>query len=799
MQSTGSAAAELQHLLTIAPTGFAGNHGNAHAVAHAALQALRDSGDERFLFFRTILELQQEVHRQEELVFHCITCCRHVILHKWTTFSAAFRDCVRDFLMAWGLQVSLPRTVQLACYSTAVSFWKRQWNSEATGGTVGPEEQALMDSMRHQLPNMVSLNSKEDLFYYMETLLQPANPQSMASACTFLSVLVGEFAGKSAVQYNLPIEFHKRAHAAFEHDGWLDTCLKLGMGALSHVVGAISERVSNVDQDVSLPTVQLTIDVIGWEFGTDAFDGGIPYTSSRTLVRPPASWRDYLIRPNFIGAIFHVHERVAQTQVKLAFALRQLLLLLASLSGPILVDETERKSFAAYLVDGALKLLTSSMSTQTQDSSELIDALSIVSRIIANFKLSTLAQLPTMVPLLNAMTSTGTTLLQANVVECEAVQGDIESMVHREWREEALTLLLDGTVLLCEDPWLFYSNKEEERKAAQQALSSTLGPLYNAFVTCRIRMARLEEHYLTAHAAELDEVREEISAMDLEEEMASVAVVARLSLADGLNCLSALFQSALPQVHSLWETSGQGGDVTPEGAACLEEIRLLIKCVGHLLTDDNTGESPVIPEAIVMACQGNNAVTLAISSAVQTIMSLAELQASKIGQHPSDPRLSPLVATSFLWFLNRWAPAYIYPVDYGSTGDNAPTSILSVWARDDPAQQVISFCVTLCLHYQCCWPQERQVQEGAHSLILSLAKRGARIRSLLVVSPAFTQMVTFHCLTAGMRHNAPRSELEAMVQAKVGGSVSMDMVRGYQRLRYEDKSRILTALVNRHK
>ena len=797
MQSPESAAAQLQHLLTIPPADYTGNPHNPAAVAHASLQALRDSGDERFLFIRSILELaQQDAHLHEELLFHCVTCCRHTILHKWTTLSAAYRDCVRDYMMTLGLHVSLPRTVQLACFTTAVSFWKRQWNDDVaengTAAVIRREEQVLVDQMRQQLPSMVSLVKRQDLFYYMESLLQPSNPQHMAAACTFLSVLIGEFSGKSAVQYRLPLEFHKRAHGAFEREGWLDTCLKLSMGALSHFVGAISENPSHLDEAAAVPVVQLTTDVIGWEFGRDAWDGGMPSTSSKSLVRPPESWKEYLIRPDFIGAIFHIYGRVSRTHQKLAHALRQLLTLLASLSGPVLADESQRNSFATYLLEGSLKLLEGSASNPTDDLVELIDILSLISRMIANFKLSTLVELPATVSLLVSVASTGTTLLEAQISECEAVKGDVECMENGESREDALFILLDGVVLLCGDPWLLYSSNEEKRKMAQISLSRALGSLYNAFVTCRIRMAKMEEHYLAVIAADVDEVREEISSIELEEEMASVAVIGRLNLGDALTCLSSLFHTCVPQLRALWHSPG--ADVTPDVAACLEEMRLLVRCLGHLLTDDNTGETPVIPETIVMACQEVNGVTNVLVSSVQPIMSLAELQASKIAQNPLDPRLSPFLATSILWFLNRWAPAYIYPVDYSSSAEGPPSKILSVWANADSAQQVVSFCATLCLHYQCYWPQERQVQERSQSLILALAKRGPRIRSLLVASPSFTQMVMCHCLTAGIRHNAPSSDLEASIQAKASGSVSLDMIRGYQRLRYEDRSSILTAI-----
>jgi hypothetical protein len=392
----------------------------------------------------------------------------------------------------------------------------------------------------------------------------------------------------------------------------------------------------------------------------------------------------------------------------------------------------------------------------------------------------------------NTSAAIGRHLLQENVKDCQAVVGDLESMENREWREEALALLLEGVVLLCGDPWLLYSGSEESRTAAQAALATTLAPLYAEFVTCRTQMARLEEHYLTAHETELDEVREDIFAVDLEEEMASLATVGRLDISAALACLSSLFQNLVPQLQSLWE--GSSAVVSPEAAGLLEESRLVTMYIGHLLTDDNAGETPVIPDSIIITCQDGNAVTNAIVSAVQTLLHFAQVQASKIAAHPADPRLSPLLAKSFLWFLNRWAPAYILPVDYGAAP--LPSTILKAWSSTETVQEVVSFCLTLCLHYHCYWPHERQVQENASVLLLSLAKRCATMRTAMVASPSFRQLISYHCLTSGIRHSAPPAEFESNVRSKAGDTVlAMDMLRGYQRLPYSIKAKIATALV----
>ena len=112
MQASNNATTELQQLLSSPPPqGFQGNPNNPAAIAHAQLQALRDAGDPSFLFLRVTLELSslalgqlagsaQLQPQQEELLFHCITGVRHVLLTKWSTFSTGFTITLKNYCLA---------------------------------------------------------------------------------------------------------------------------------------------------------------------------------------------------------------------------------------------------------------------------------------------------------------------------------------------------------------------------------------------------------------------------------------------------------------------------------------------------------------------------------------------------------------------------------------------------------------------------------------------------------------------------------------------------------------------------
>ena len=851
--SSSSAKAELQHLLTTPPPNAP--HINAATMAHSALERLRDSGDEHYLFLRALLEILQNPHSwtsdDELLMFHCITGCRHVVLHGWRRFSAVFTQGLRDWMLLlgnfFGVSNKQNKTLQVACYTTSAAFWKRAWleltdsailrndPSQQQHGEVTPQQQQLLQAMPQSPPqgaisqsSLPFLHSPVTFYQYLEHAIADTNLQ--VPATTFLLQLVEEFAGtKSAVTYQLPLEFHRQTRHAFEtHEHGLNACLHLSMKTLSQILNQVCSEASNSSSNihkVAQGMMHILCDCLGWEFGFDAFTATSVAATTSRLIRPPKMWSQHqLTVPAFCQALWRAHVAVRETNHPLAHTLRQLILLLASLDGPIFSNSNERKEFLAAVLHGTLELLQMQVTALTTPNwqeaqwTELLDSLTILCRLVDNGKWSLLIQFhkdPLLPGLLQGLTAIGTTIWHQHAQEAQSVQGDLERMEYGDTREDVLSQLLEAVVAVTGDPWLWYSGNTAERTWARQHVGEALGPLYGIWIHGRMQIAGWEEHYLCQNAQDIEEDYEHISAVQLQEEMESLSTLGRINVKGAIQSLSALFQQTIPQLQSHWNAPPSAEGVSPQLAALLEQVRLLTLNIGHLLTDDNSGETPVIPDVVAISCREEPDAAASIVSAMEALFSLAQTQALKVAEQPEDPRLSPLLADSFLWCLNRWAPAYIYSVDYNSAngGPTSPASanpnndIGKVWSSPEKAQQAVSFAVTLCLHFQCYWPQERPVQESAATLLLSLAKRSAgsdtrhqsmKIRSLMVASPSFMQIMVYHCLTAGTRHSMPRPELEQIIHSKASEtntSVDMKMVTGYQRLPYDIKSQILTALL----
>ena len=825
----------VQELLTILSAPPSANAPTSQSTYHVNLQSLRDAGDKSFLFLRSILELTsnsaalQQNPQHSELLFHAVLGFRHVTLYRWANFSKNFRNICRDFLLGlglgFGLDVTLPKTIANACLGSSAAFWKRTQGAENLAEESQEETHLLhvIESHQTSAPNLKFFDIS-GLFESLEHIVSfpfnqnyDQNQLHMAvMACVFLTSIIGEFGGSNtAASYNCALEFHRAAHHSFEDDGKILDLLKISMGGLSGIVSKLGSDKNLIE--LAGGVVNLTIEVLGWEFGS--LGGKWGRTGGSGLVRPPEIWREYLIRPDFLGAVFEVYtsarSEAGSTAVvgQLKHSLRQLLILLASITGIVFEDRSQKVAYSGFMVDGCMSVLSILMIELTDGSrsvaqsehleSETVDMCCMINRLVTNFRVEGLSSLPNFQNMLYAISSVGDALLRTSVAELKDAQGDAEMVDGGEWRNEALGMILEAVCLLTEDHWLISARPGNSQDIANNTLSTSLAPLYHSYVTCRIEMAKMEEYYLTTNAADLDEVREEIAGASMDEEMTSASSLGRVNVASSLSCLSTLLQSCMPQLKTLFSTDSH--DVSPEAAALLEEARLLIMCTCHLLSDESSGETPLIPESILNACSkpsdsprtfktGSDdyaSSTLAVSQIVTTLMGLAELQASKIAANPNNPHLSPLLAKTLLWFFTRWSPAYILP----STREYDPSrlecgsdSILATWSAQDSSQQALSFCMTLCLHYLAYWPQEVQVIEGCAELLLALAKRGRNMRLLLMSSPSMDHLCNLHSLTAGQIHASSH-------KVAPSDGLSAEMIAGYKRIPYRYRAQILSALL----
>ena len=167
---------------------------------------------------------------------------------------------------------------------------------------------------------------------------------------------------------------------------------------------------------------------------------------------------------------------------------------------------------------------------------------------------------------------------------------------------------------------------------------------------------------------------------------------------------------------------------------------------------------------------------------------IAEQQAAGIALKPEDPRLSPLLGQTLLSFFTKWIPAYILPTKHQYNDEFRNKGIILTCSGKDRSDHIINFCITLCLHYFCFWPQENTVERGATHLLMTLSRRN-ELRRGIISSPTFEQLVSLQVLATAVTHVA------STTPSVNSFPVSQAHLRGYCRLPYASRGHILSALL----
>ncbi len=839
-----SSIGKLRNALGVNPNGSIGDQRSFFA----ALERLRDSGDEECLFFCAFLEYVSPGKNaaDEELMFHCVTGIRTVLLQTWTrVYSPEFLVICRDFFFHLTITTSsildLPRSIFVACQGIAASLWKRGW-LETSSPDYAQQQQppqlhhtihiALVNQMKNMLPALAStvIESPQQLMKHLEHAFAPSSTSTdiIFKTTSFVSILLGEFTSTNQTsRYNQPLDFHRRVHSTFETQGTLEDCLRLTITCFMNLHQ--DQQQSTIHIPTTLSLLNLLTDILSWDFGGHFFNTQSTAYSASLLIRAPPSWKQYLVNPNVLNTLFQLlmqsnsYHQNHNEYAKLRHAACQVLIFLASLHGPIFTasspqNDEERLAFIQFLLDGCLHIFNQilQVNIKQEDGGFIIDMCHFVSRLIMSFKISTLVKMTpsSFENLLSAIATVGNKLLQDNLNEVRSYHGDVSSCIDLEWRQEALTHILDAIVAL-DDHWLRNPPGHVEAELAQTAnhlMATRLAPLYKSYIECRIEMAKLEEHYTVQNCTDDDDdddlVREEIAATQMQEEMSSASTLGRLNLQASLSTLQTFLQTQLlNKMKMLLESSAT--TMSADAAALLEETRLVLICISHLLADDSEGETPMIPERIEYTLQESHnidnidestSVPNLIINTMQSVMTLAELQAMHLIQNPNNVHLSPLLASTMLNLLSNWAPAYIMPRFQIIDRNGAD---VYYWNQENNCQQVLHFCVTLALHYYAYWPQETQVTDAASSLLQSLAKRREHnLKKNLLQSQSFEKLVSLHIITASLRHSANTVEtLESIkkhsyiLRNMTDDATFEAMIKGYLRMPYSSRSKVVTAIL----
>ncbi len=527
---------------------------------------------------------------------------------------------------------------------TVAVLWKRGW-AAVDESRSGKEEKGKW------LMELGDLAASKD---YSERIL----------CARMLQAMVEEFCARNtSTRIDLPLAFHRRSKEAFQENGLLES-LRGGIVLLRSAMNDSREGITSSSTTTGLSvhiialvssSVQLVSAIFSWEFHFQEVWQQHDTTSS-SLISPGPTWRPFVICPDLISDVFHVYNCCRSWtgqhsgMSNLLHNFQQLIVQFCSIHGEIFEGNEERRAYASFLLERLSMLLetipigkggstegtttacsfySDALTTTDEEEGRVRErmALALATRsLLMNFQLKELSELQTFETFLSRLST-----LTISVVTAASHAASNGSDVSLNWHLETFSELLHCWVLMASDSavlkFKFKTNLEDYKRAEKlrSGLSLVVLPLYDAYVQARRLISRAEA--ARAISSEEDGDVNEIELADISEELCQVAALGRLAASGSGGGLETTIRSlslAQTAVENLVCTgmieNVPGIDPTtgfPIAAAfsVLEEARICFLMAGHLLAEDDDGETPVIPESLMEPLSTNpetaqNVVTL---------------------------------------------------------------------------------------------------------------------------------------------------------------------------------------------
>ncbi|CAM9529597.1 unnamed protein product [Chrysoparadoxa australica] len=648
--------------------------------------------------------------------FHAACCLQASMLSKWERLAQQEKDGLRALL--WQMlqpEMRWERFVKAQLIQTLSVSWKRGWAEEKKEAKLG-------------------------LFRVLHDLAKAPSHKLVVSE--FALGLIREFTSTKCSSVALPRELHRKAHSAFDSLG-LNETLGLAMELLSGVSSVVGGEES---METTSTVVQLCAEVLSWEF-VPLEPWQIP--SAQQLVSPGIRWREYLVRPDILEAVFRVYDKVRSSAMgtSLPHSMRQLLLQFSSISGDIFDGPTQKCAYGGFLVEGVAKVLAAPLTVQNKgkgvtewqfaeaQASEALGMTSIALRLIGNMGLKQLASLGSFQSLIGQLRSLTFKVLTESTKAAQE-QEDLADC----WAMECFDLLLEAWVLLVDDREM----KEGGSPELVAAMVEVAYPIFEQYVGNRLAISRTEAAAGVGEEEQNEE--EEIGSADLNEQLCSASCLGRLAPSKALKALTAhLRQLSRGVVEMVEAAKAQGAPgLPPHAEGLLEEVRVLVLLCGHLVADEDEGETPLIPEALLEGLRLDSDVVIALSEMVAFLGQMLEAELKQLvavsQQHLQ--LLSPYLSEALLWFFRRWAHTYLMP-NLTFYGDGAlPSSLIDTFGMANPpprlagsngstqspqasslanhsmcnmlnAVQLTEAIFSACWTFLCFWPSEHSLCDAA--------------------------------------------------------------------------------------
>ncbi|TPX53736.1 hypothetical protein PhCBS80983_g06195 [Powellomyces hirtus] len=655
--------------------------------------------------------------QRDEVTFQAVVALKEVAAREYALHPRAEMHALRD----WLLEVAISRLDQLSALS-----------------------EDFGDATRHPMSGYMVKSEHDQLNLCLM--------KRQVALLTF-SALLDEFSSNRASAVGLPYNFHVKSRKTFE-DGELRPVFQIVVQILQHLMHAGINMENAADLELLGICMNIMQQSLSWEFVSaddnpllGSFETTMDNRRVRQVGRFPASWRDFIIRPEIIDMFFQLYNMIPAKNSGLADTVRQCLTQLAGVHGPvfhatdamgrIIKDDSVQREYVAHLLRNILKLIEKFVLEHPSNisfeySEELTCITTMSTKIIQTYRLRVLAAVPELLPFLNELGKLNIACYQSGTGD-----GDFyETGAHEE-----------GDELL--DLWARLVEQIEEYTEEQNALRSTgvhtqdfdlpglmkfltmvAFHVFETYVDMRLEAAK----HSVDDDSDGDEIKDDYM---YEEQLIAIGIIARLDSAKCLNKLQLLISDRVGRIRETF-----AGRESQDGLPyVLDHVHWLALFSGHVLAHPSRGEVPEVPRAILaLSAQTpeNNDPVVLLSTSLLNALEVVSVEADS----PQFAMCSPLLTETLLWFVERWSETYLF-IDGSINGGKLKSASLShAFGAESGGPHILDFILRMIQKNFILWHgQEDLLMQIVN--ILSTFSKSAGIRNALLISETFESLIGF--------------------------------------------------------
>eukprot|EP01134_Creolimax_fragrantissima_P005293 CFRG5293T1 len=743
---------------------------SAHVLSSETPKSSREAAEKLFLDFRqyegalkfaeTILETTSVPYVQFETAVTIKIC----LAREWDTLDS---DSVCDL------------TTNLLCFivqrpNLAVYVRKEILHAVAMAIKLGWAENEKFRTLYYtNLNHLLHVDSTGEITY------DESQTFNRTIAGYFALAVFSEFScGPRSSQVGLSWDFHRKAKMKFEGEG-LKTSFSYTLKLLHAYMQQSGSEATNELLALFLSVAEAAL---SWRFAQSSEYDCAGYADRESsadthLLRPGPQWTDVFTSGEVVKLFIRIQSLCSTTngptlsvspslRARLTRHIMQCLVQLGGLDGKVFPSVHAKlmyySLFTTLLVEwiNASGLLSTAREVSETDGAQMYAIATAANRLATCFFTFETIDINSVHGVYGYIPDLNTLLHHMALLSTVCLKNAQTESCGETFSTEAFDQLLDAWVTLLSD-----------QQFPKQSVMDWTFEIFKVFVDTRVH----SEMRTTVEDADDEYFEEEDDVINLDDQNLNMATLARLNSEKSITYLSTNIQRKVIMLRN-----------TSEGLPVLGALHQLILIAGYVVADpEDKGETPTIPEDVfemvaahTQSGSAANSVTNPDSNAdpllllFQSIWLYMDFENECIVngfQH----QISPLTATTLMWYLSRWASTYllISPDSYRSL---PPVLLTQLGKGSDLGLKRFNWIMDKIILNLTRWYAEPDLTKATSNLLLTLCQN-SMLREQVCQCPAFSQLLSL--FNTGMNYSinfaSPSPQLPSNVQRKVAQAITM--------------------------